>query len=169
MSVSVGLSIYLPVCLGLRCLYFINSKSSAKGILVVFKQGLNLPLLRTLDQPSERDTIPWPCGIGKQGRETNRSLWALSGLRPIRIISLHHRQEGGSEKRSDRNEKMRKRRSDWEDESGSDIKTGIECGAKGDVRRDQDHSNPSKCACVYECVLVCIKAHGAPPFLCVCD
>ena len=61
-------------------------------------------------------------------------------------------------KRSDRNEKMRKRRSDWEDESGSDIKTGIECGAKGDVRRDRDHSNLSKCVCVCLCVCVCAYA-----------
>ena len=61
-------------------------------------------------------------------------------------------------KRSDRNEKMRKRRSDWEDESGSDIKTGIECGAKGDVRRDRDHSNLSECVCV--CVFVHMWAHG---------
>ena len=64
-------------------------------------------------------------------------------------------------KRSDRNEKMRKRRSDWEDESGSDIKTGIECGAKGDVRRDRDHSNLSKCVCVFVCVCLCICEHTA--------
>lgn len=122
---------------------FLNRDSTAKRILVVlsFKQRLNFLLLRTLDQP---------CGIGKHGGETNRSLWALTGLRPIRIISLHHGQEGGIEKRSERNEKTRKRRSNWEDESGSDIKTGIECGAKGRrEERPRSFKSLRVCVCAY--------------------
>lgn len=84
-----------------------------KGILVIVQPelGLTSAQSRTWSWTSRltETPSPGPGDIGKQGRETNRSLWALGGLRPIQIISLSPRQQGGQ---GLRREKIKQRRED---------------------------------------------------------
>lgn len=103
-------------------------------------------------------------GIGKRGRKTSRLLWVLWGLRRIRIISLHHRKKGGIEKRSDKNEQMRRRQSDGEDES--DVKTGIECGAEGDMGRS--FKSCMWLDCRFGCDCLCLSEGICVQPMCTC-
>lgn len=101
-----------------------------------------------MDKQYERGRVSPPCGIGKQGSETNRSLWALLGLKTY-PNNITPSQAGGRDwktiKQKLEDEKKTVQSRGWVG-LRHENRYGME--SERDTRRRRDHSNFSECVCV---------------------
>lgn len=113
-----------------------------------------------------KETLCLPCGIGNQGSETNKSLWALLGLKTY-PNNITPSQAGGRDWKTIR-QKLEDEKKMVQSRGWVGLRQENRYGMESlrDMRRRRDHSNFFECVCTGG---MRMRAHSASLFRCVCD